>query len=163
MEVADKLADMHLAIQISRFWPNFTMLQFGERVGHVGGLIGPKLVWPKANPACTSSMLCEFIYLEGEMCGKMIFNKFEKYFIINLSVVFQGWNVWQVNKSILNMSAFAKGEMCGDFFQVRFNACRNSQFWTFCQWNFEKSQPISKLILNQLSSTIKILKRHSTN
>ena len=32
-------------------------IQFGERVGHRGGL---KLFRPKAYPACASSQLCEF-------------------------------------------------------------------------------------------------------
>ena len=35
--------------------------QFGERVGHEGWLIGPKLFRPKAYPTCVSSKLCEFI------------------------------------------------------------------------------------------------------
>ena len=35
-------------------------IQFGERVGHGGWLIGPKLFQPEANPACASSRLCEF-------------------------------------------------------------------------------------------------------
>ena len=39
------------------------MLQFGERVGHGGGLIGTKLVWPKAHPACAFSKLCKFILI----------------------------------------------------------------------------------------------------
>ena len=37
-------------------------IQFGERVGHGGWLIGPKLFRPKAYPACASSKLCEFIF-----------------------------------------------------------------------------------------------------
>ena len=36
-------------------------IQFGERVGHMGWLIGPKLFDPKQYPACVSSKLCEFI------------------------------------------------------------------------------------------------------
>ena len=36
-------------------------IQFGERVGHGGWLIGPKLFQSKAYPACASSKLCEFI------------------------------------------------------------------------------------------------------
>ena len=36
-------------------------IQFGERVGHRGWLIRPKLVRPKAYPTCVSSKLCEFI------------------------------------------------------------------------------------------------------
>ena len=36
--------------------------QFGERVGHEGWLIGPKLFRPKPYPpTCVSSKLCEFI------------------------------------------------------------------------------------------------------
>ena len=36
-------------------------IQFGERVGHGGWLIGPKLFRPQAFPAWASSKLCEFI------------------------------------------------------------------------------------------------------
>ena len=35
--------------------------QFGERVGHGGWLIGPKLLRPKSYPNCVSSKLCKFI------------------------------------------------------------------------------------------------------
>ena len=37
-------------------------IQFGERVGHGGWLIGPKLFLLEAYPACVSSKLCEFIF-----------------------------------------------------------------------------------------------------
>ena len=36
-------------------------IQFGERVGHGGWLIGPKLFRPEAYLTCVSSKLCEFI------------------------------------------------------------------------------------------------------
>ena len=36
-------------------------IQFGERVGHGGWLIGPKLFRPKAYASCASSKLCKFI------------------------------------------------------------------------------------------------------
>ena len=39
------------------------MLQFGERVGRGGGLIGPKLFWPEAYLSCASSKLCKFILI----------------------------------------------------------------------------------------------------
>ena len=40
-------------------------IQFGERVGHRGWLLGPKLFRPEAFPACASSKLSEFIYLHA--------------------------------------------------------------------------------------------------
>ena len=52
MEV-DKVADIDIDMEI----------QFGERVGHGGWLIGPKLFDPKQYPACASSKFCEFIQL----------------------------------------------------------------------------------------------------
>ena len=39
--------------------------QFGERVGHGGWLIGPKLFRPEAYLACVSSKHCEFIHQVG--------------------------------------------------------------------------------------------------
>ena len=48
MEV-DKVADVNMEIH------------FGERVGHRGWLIGPKLFRPKAYLACASCKFCEFI------------------------------------------------------------------------------------------------------
>ena len=36
-------------------------IQFGERVGHGGWLIRPKLFQPEAYPACAFSKLCEFM------------------------------------------------------------------------------------------------------
>ena len=36
-------------------------IQFGERVGHGGWLIRPKLFRTKAYPACVSSKLCKFV------------------------------------------------------------------------------------------------------
>ena len=36
-------------------------VKFGERVGHGGWLIGPKLFLPEAYPTCVSSKLYEFI------------------------------------------------------------------------------------------------------
>ena len=50
-KVADMVADININIEI----------QFGERVGHRGSLIRPKLFVPEAYPACASSKLCEFI------------------------------------------------------------------------------------------------------
>ena len=38
-------------------------IPIGERVGHGGWLIGPKLFQFEAYPACASSKLCEFIFL----------------------------------------------------------------------------------------------------
>ena len=40
-------------------------IQFGERVGHRGWLIGPKLFRPEAYLACVSSKHCEFIHQVG--------------------------------------------------------------------------------------------------
>ena len=50
-KVADMVADININIEI----------QFGERVGHGGWFIGPKLFRPEAYPACASSKLFEFI------------------------------------------------------------------------------------------------------
>ena len=44
-----------------------TKFQLGERVGHGGWLIGPKLFRPEAYPAGTSSKLCEFITMYSEV------------------------------------------------------------------------------------------------
>ena len=49
--VSDIKIDIHINMEI----------QFGERVGHGGWLIGPKLFRPEAYPTCVSSQLCEFI------------------------------------------------------------------------------------------------------
>ena len=53
MEV-DMVADIGIDIDIE--------IQFGERVGHGGWLIRPKLFQPEACPACAFSKLCEFIF-----------------------------------------------------------------------------------------------------
>ena len=37
-------------------------IQFGEKVGHMGWLIEPKLFRPEAYPTCVSSKLCEFVF-----------------------------------------------------------------------------------------------------
>ena len=50
-KVADMVADSDINMEI----------QFGERVGHGGWLIGPKLFRPEAYPTCASFKLCEFI------------------------------------------------------------------------------------------------------
>ena len=42
-------------------------IQFGERVGHRGCLIGPKPFLPKAYPACTSSKLYKLIFCLNRM------------------------------------------------------------------------------------------------
>ena len=47
-KVADKVADMVVDININM------EIQFGEKVGHGGWLIGPKLSRPKAYPTCVS-------------------------------------------------------------------------------------------------------------
>ena len=68
--VADMVADMAVDMEVHmvtnltrrRRVPNLArrinVTQFGERVGHGGWLIGPKLFRPEA---CVSSKLCEFI------------------------------------------------------------------------------------------------------
>ena len=48
MEVDTILTRFHNFDQISHFRPNFTMLQFGERVDHGGWLMGPNFFDPKA-------------------------------------------------------------------------------------------------------------------
>ena len=53
-KVADMEVDMETDIDIE--------IQFGERVGHGGWLIRPKLFQPEACPACAFSKLCEFIF-----------------------------------------------------------------------------------------------------
>ena len=58
-KVADMVADIDINIEI----------QFGERVGHGGWLIGPKLFRPKPlYPACASSKLCDFILHRIKVC-----------------------------------------------------------------------------------------------
>ena len=64
----DKVADMFADIvaekgrySITQFGKKKKGTQFGERVGHGGWLIRPKLFRPEAYPACASSKLCEFI------------------------------------------------------------------------------------------------------
>ena len=57
IEVADMMAGKNNNIEI----------QFGERVGHEGWLIGPKLFDPEAYLACASSKLCEFIRVYNYM------------------------------------------------------------------------------------------------
>ena len=37
-------------------------IQFGERVGHGGWLIGPKLFRPESFPTYVSSKFCEYIF-----------------------------------------------------------------------------------------------------
>ena len=51
--VANTNIDIHINMEI----------QFSERFGHGGCLIGPKLFRPKDYSACTSFKLCEFILL----------------------------------------------------------------------------------------------------
>ena len=53
--VADIEVDMVADIDIDM------EIQFGERFGHGGWLIGPKLFRPKAYASCASSKLCKFI------------------------------------------------------------------------------------------------------
>ena len=57
-KVADIEVDMVADIDIDM------EIQFGERFGHGGWLIGPKLFRPEAYPACASSKLCEFIIFD---------------------------------------------------------------------------------------------------
>ena len=40
---------------------SFIEIQFSERVGHGGWLIGPKLFLPEAYPACAFSKFCDYI------------------------------------------------------------------------------------------------------
>ena len=54
----DMLADMEVDM-VADININMEIL-FGERVGHGGWLIGPKLFQPKAYLACASSKLYEF-------------------------------------------------------------------------------------------------------
>ena len=62
-KVADKVADIvaenkeKIDIDIN------TEIQFGERFGHGGWLIGPKLFRPLAYLTCVSSKLCKFIVM----------------------------------------------------------------------------------------------------
>ena len=58
MEV-DMVADIDIDININM------EIQFGERVGHGGWLIGPKLLRPEAYPACAFSKLCEFFLVSS--------------------------------------------------------------------------------------------------
>ena len=55
--VADMVLDMVADININM------EIQFGERVGHGGWLIGPKLFRLKAYPICVSFKICEFILI----------------------------------------------------------------------------------------------------
>ena len=52
----DWVKDQHLAGREAGWW------RFGERVGHGGWLIGPKLFRPKAYLTWVSSRLCKFIF-----------------------------------------------------------------------------------------------------
>ena len=54
----DMVTDMEVDIEVDME----TKIQFGERVGHGGWLIRPKLFQPEACPACAFSKLCEFIF-----------------------------------------------------------------------------------------------------
>ena len=69
MEV-DMVADIKINIKIDiDIDININMeIQLGERVGHEGWLIGPKLFRPEAYPACASSKLCECI----ETCNNVM-------------------------------------------------------------------------------------------
>ena len=57
IQISQFLPKFHNFDQISQFLLNFTILQFSERVGHGGWLIGTKL----RPEACASSKLCKFI------------------------------------------------------------------------------------------------------
>ena len=57
--VADMVADMMADVEVNKV--SDVMLQFGEGVGHMGWLSGPKLFRSEAYPACASYKLCEFI------------------------------------------------------------------------------------------------------
>ena len=59
-KVTDRVADM-VAENKKNVISIKLEIQFGERDGHGGWLIGSKLFQPKAYPACASSKLCEFI------------------------------------------------------------------------------------------------------
>ena len=61
--VADMFAKMVADKKKRKNYINISMeIQFGERVGHKGWLIRPKLFRPKAYPTCLSSIkLCKFI------------------------------------------------------------------------------------------------------
>ena len=62
----DMVADMKVdkvANMVANMVADINMeIQFGERVGHGGWLIRPKLFQPEACPACAFSKLCEFIF-----------------------------------------------------------------------------------------------------
>ena len=60
MEV-DKMADMEVDLGMVADIDINMEIQFGERVGHGGWSIGPKLFRPEAYSASASSKLCEFI------------------------------------------------------------------------------------------------------
>ena len=60
MEV-DKVADIEVDM-VADMEVDMVDIQFGERVGHGGWLIRPKLFQPEAYPDCAFSKLCEFIF-----------------------------------------------------------------------------------------------------
>ena len=65
-KLARKVCELTLETGMEMFYIDIDIsmeIQFGERVGHGGWLIGPKLFRPEAYPACASSKLCEFIKL----------------------------------------------------------------------------------------------------
>ena len=67
-KVADMMADMVADIEVDMVADiDINMeIQFGERDGPGGWLIGPKLFWPEAYPACASSKLCESINISNQ-------------------------------------------------------------------------------------------------
>ena len=61
--VADKVADMVEDVVADINIDTNMEIKFGEKVGHGGWLIRPKLFPPVAYPTCVSSKLCEFILM----------------------------------------------------------------------------------------------------
>ena len=62
--VVDKVADMKVDM-VADINININMeIQFGERVGHGGCLIGPRRFRPQVYPYCASFKLCEFILFQ---------------------------------------------------------------------------------------------------
>ena len=70
-KLARKVCELTLETGMEMFYIDIDIsmeIQFGERVGHGGWLIGPKLFRPEAYPVCASSRLCDFAsrrYLEA--------------------------------------------------------------------------------------------------
>ena len=64
----DMVTDMEVDIEVDME----KEIQFGERVGHGGWLIGSKLFRPEPYLACASSKLCEFIIKPPLLGGEFL-------------------------------------------------------------------------------------------